>query len=70
MKDFLPHVKERLEGTVKYGVVADPDMEALLASKPDYIFIDSTYSGADLAKFEKSRLRSPSIWMRAPGATI
>lgn len=53
VKDFLPHVKERLEGTVKYGVVADPDMEALLASKPDYIFIDSTYSGADLAKFEK-----------------
>ncbi|MGG1878952.1 ABC transporter substrate-binding protein [Paenibacillus cisolokensis] len=53
VQDFLPHVKDQLDGVVKYGVVADPDMKALLASKPDYIFIDAVYSGDELDKFEK-----------------
>jgi len=53
VKDFLPHVADRLEGAAKFGVVTDPDMEAVLASKPDVIYIDEVYSGKDLAKFEK-----------------
>ncbi|MFF2093048.1 ABC transporter substrate-binding protein [Paenibacillus sp. NPDC058174] len=53
VKDFLPHVKDRLEGAAKYGVVTDPDMEAVLASKPDVIFIDEVYTGEDVGKFEK-----------------
>ncbi|MGG4143350.1 iron-hydroxamate ABC transporter substrate-binding protein [Paenibacillus algorifonticola] len=53
VKDFLPHVADRLKGTAKLGVVTDPDMEAVLALKPDVIYIDEVYSGADLAKFEK-----------------
>ncbi|CDN44946.1 hypothetical protein BN871_GA_00040 [Paenibacillus sp. P22] len=53
VKDFLPHVKDRLEGVQKLGVVTEPDMEAVLALKPDSIFIDETYSGPDLAKFEQ-----------------
>lgn len=53
VKDFLPHVADQLEGVVKLGVVADPDMEAVLGLKPDYIYIDKVYSGEELAKFEK-----------------
>ncbi|MFD1955060.1 ABC transporter substrate-binding protein [Paenibacillus thailandensis] len=53
VKDFLPHVKDRLDGVAKYGPVADPDMEAVLASNPDVIYIDEANSGTDKAKFEK-----------------
>ncbi|WP_053375359.1 ABC transporter substrate-binding protein [Paenibacillus sp. FJAT-27812] len=53
VKDFLPHVADRLQGAAKFGVVTDPDMEAVLAQKPDVIYIDEVYSGKDLAKFEK-----------------
>ncbi|MFF0829085.1 iron-hydroxamate ABC transporter substrate-binding protein [Brevibacillus sp. NPDC003359] len=53
VKDFLPHVKDRLIDTKKLGVVADPDMEALLALKPDVIYLDEKYAGAELAKYEK-----------------
>lgn len=53
VKDFLPHVKDQLEGVAKYGIAADPDMEAVLASKPDVIFLDEVNSGDDKAKFEK-----------------
>ncbi|MFC5652298.1 ABC transporter substrate-binding protein [Paenibacillus solisilvae] len=53
VKDFLPHVADLLKGATKYGTVSDPDMEALLASKPDYIYLDEEYSGKDLSKFEK-----------------
>ncbi|MFC5703325.1 ABC transporter substrate-binding protein [Cohnella faecalis] len=53
VKDFLPHVKDRLAGAAKLGVVTDPDMEAILSLKPDVIFIDSVYSGKDRAKFEQ-----------------
>lgn len=53
VKDFLPHVADQLEGVAKFGVVTDPDMEAVLALKPDIIYIDAVYSGEDLAKFEK-----------------
>ncbi|WP_059052084.1 ABC transporter substrate-binding protein [Paenibacillus senegalimassiliensis] len=53
VKDFLPHVKDRLEGVAKFGVVTDPDMEAVLGLKPDVVYIDEVYSGQDLAKFEK-----------------
>ncbi|WP_169083515.1 ABC transporter substrate-binding protein [Paenibacillus sp. PL91] len=53
VKDFLPHVADRLKGAAKFGVVADPDMEAVLAQKPDAIYIDEKLSGKDLAKFEK-----------------
>lgn len=53
VKDFLPHVADRLEGVAKLGVVTDPDMEAVLGIKPDVIYIDETYSGEDLAKYEK-----------------
>ncbi|MBY0012129.1 ABC transporter substrate-binding protein [Paenibacillus typhae] len=53
VKDFLPHVADRLQGAAKFGVVTDPDMEAVLALKPDVIYIDDVYSGEDLAKFEK-----------------
>ncbi|MEI7027735.1 ABC transporter substrate-binding protein [Paenibacillus sp. y28] len=53
LKDFLPHVKDRLQNTKKLGVVTDPDMEALLALKPDVIYLDKKYSGQDQAKFEQ-----------------
>lgn len=53
VKDFLPHVADRLQGVTKFGVVTDPDMEAVLGLKPDVIYIDEVYSGEDLAKFEK-----------------
>ncbi|NUU62208.1 ABC transporter substrate-binding protein [Paenibacillus agri] len=53
LKDFLPHVADRLEGVTKLGVVTDPDMEAVLGLKPDVIYIDKVYSGEDLPKFEK-----------------
>ncbi|GAA0137524.1 iron-hydroxamate ABC transporter substrate-binding protein [Paenibacillus sp. YSY-4.3] len=53
VKDFLPHVADKLEGVAKLGVVTDPDMEAVLGLKPDYIYIDKVYSGEDLAKYEK-----------------
>ncbi|MCS7461921.1 ABC transporter substrate-binding protein [Paenibacillus doosanensis] len=53
VKDFLPHVKDRLQGVAKYGVVTDPDMEAVLASKPDVIYLDEVYSGKDISKFQK-----------------
>ena len=53
VKDFLPHVADQLQGATKFGVVTDPDMEALLGLKPDVIYIDEVYSGEDLAKFEK-----------------
>jgi len=53
VKDFLPHVADRLQGVAKLGVVTDPDMESVLALKPDVIYLDEAYSGDDLAKFEK-----------------
>ncbi|MEK5040181.1 ABC transporter substrate-binding protein [Sporosarcina sp. FSL K6-3457] len=53
VKDFLPHVADQLQGVAKLGVVTDPDMESLLALKPDIIYIDEVYSATDLAKFEK-----------------
>jgi iron complex transport system substrate-binding protein len=53
VKDFLPHVADRLQGVTKFGVVTDPDMEAVLGLKPDVIYIDKVYSGEDLPKFEK-----------------
>ncbi|MEK4730689.1 ABC transporter substrate-binding protein [Paenibacillus sp. FSL L8-0641] len=53
VKDFLPHVKDRLQSTRKLGVVTDPDMEAVLELQPDHIFLDKKYSGTDVAKFEK-----------------
>lgn len=53
VKDFLPHVADRLQGVVKLGVVTDPDMESVLALKPEVIYIDEANSGDDLAKFEK-----------------
>lgn len=51
--DFLPHVADMLQGTVKLGVVGESDMEAVLALKPDYIFIEEQFGGQDRAKFEK-----------------
>ncbi|MED4071516.1 ABC transporter substrate-binding protein [Priestia endophytica] len=53
LKDFLPHVKEDLKNTEKLGSVKDPNMEALLALKPDAIYLDKEYSGSDLNQFEK-----------------
>ncbi|OMF37099.1 iron-hydroxamate ABC transporter substrate-binding protein [Paenibacillus sp. FSL H8-0548] len=53
VKDFLPHVADQLQGAVKLGVVTDPDMESILALKPDVIYLDEVYSGEDLDKFEK-----------------
>lgn len=53
VKDFLPHVADRLQGVTKLGVVTDPDMEAVLGLKPDVIYIDEEYSGEDHAKFQK-----------------
>jgi iron complex transport system substrate-binding protein len=53
VKDFLPYVKDRLQNTRKLGVVADPDMEAVLELQPDHIFLDKKYSGTDVAKYEK-----------------
>ncbi|OZB90510.1 ABC transporter substrate-binding protein [Paenibacillus sp. XY044] len=51
--DFLPHVKDMLQGTVKLGVVGESDMEAVLALEPDYIFIEEQFGGQDRAKLEK-----------------
>ncbi|MFB5266255.1 ABC transporter substrate-binding protein [Paenibacillus enshidis] len=53
VKDFLPHVADRLEGTAKLGVAADPDMESVLALKPDVIYVDKEFGGKDLAEYEK-----------------
>lgn len=52
-KAFLSHVADRLQNTTPLGPVKDPDMEALLALKPDVIYLDEEYSGDDQAKFEK-----------------
>ncbi|WP_145407261.1 iron-hydroxamate ABC transporter substrate-binding protein [Paenibacillus xylanexedens] len=52
-KAFLSHVADRLKDTTPLGPVKDPDMEALLALKPDVIYLDEEYSGDDIAKFEK-----------------
>jgi iron complex transport system substrate-binding protein len=51
--DFLPHVADMLEGTVKLGVVGDSDMEAVLGLKPDYIFIDDHFGGEQRAELER-----------------
>ncbi|MDP4096894.1 ABC transporter substrate-binding protein [Paenibacillus sp. P96] len=53
VKDFLPHVADRLNGTAKLGVAADPDMESVLALKPDVIYVDQEFGGKDLASYEK-----------------
>lgn len=53
VKDFLPHVADRLQGVTKLGVVADPDIESVIALKPDVIYIDEVYLGDDAAKYEK-----------------
>ncbi|MDF2722549.1 MAG: iron-hydroxamate transporter substrate-binding protein [Paenibacillus sp.] len=53
VKDFLPHVADRLKNTAKLGVVTDPDMEAILALKPDVLYVDEVYSGKDISKFQK-----------------
>lgn len=58
VKDFLPHVADQLQGVAKLGVVTDPDMESVLALKPDVIYLDEVYSGDEQAKFEKI---APSI---------
>lgn len=52
LKAFLPHVADRLKDTKKLGVAADPDMESLLALKPDVIYADEQYAGKDLTKFK------------------
>ncbi|CAI6081658.1 putative siderophore-binding lipoprotein YfiY [Paenibacillus sp. JJ-100] len=52
-KAFLSHVADRLKDTTPLGPVKDPDMEALLALKPDVIYLDEEFSGDDVAKFEK-----------------
>ncbi|MFE5323896.1 ABC transporter substrate-binding protein [Paenibacillus sp. NPDC056579] len=51
--DFLPHVADLLKGVAKLGVVGNSDMEAVLALKPDYIFIDEHFGGEERAKLEK-----------------
>jgi iron complex transport system substrate-binding protein len=53
LKTFLPHVADRLKNTKPLGVVADPDMEALLALKPEVIYLDKQYAGTDIAKYDK-----------------
>ncbi|NQX71234.1 iron-hydroxamate ABC transporter substrate-binding protein [Paenibacillus alba] len=53
LKAFLPHVADRLQNTKKLGVVVEPDMEALLALKPDVIYLDQQYAGKDVSKYEK-----------------
>ncbi|GAB1779867.1 iron-hydroxamate ABC transporter substrate-binding protein [Priestia megaterium] len=53
LKDFLPHVKDKLKGTKKLGSVTDPDMEALLALEPSEIYLDEEYSGKNVDKFKK-----------------
>lgn len=51
--DFLPHVAHLLEGSAKLGVVSSPDLEAILALQPDYIFTDAHFGGDSLEKLEK-----------------
>ncbi|TXK72779.1 iron-hydroxamate ABC transporter substrate-binding protein [Paenibacillus sp. N3.4] len=53
LKAFLPHVADRLQNTKKLGVATEPDMEALLALKPDVIYLDQQFAGNDIAKYEK-----------------
>lgn len=53
LKAFLPHVADRLQNTKKLGVVAEPDMEALLSLKPEVIYLDEAFSGKDVSKYEK-----------------
>ncbi|MDG2703153.1 ABC transporter substrate-binding protein, partial [Vibrio parahaemolyticus] len=50
LKDFLPHAKKQLSQTKKLGIAADPDMESLLALKPDVIYVDEELAGQDLSK--------------------
>ncbi|MBB3111355.1 iron complex transport system substrate-binding protein [Paenibacillus phyllosphaerae] len=40
LQDFLPQTKEQLQSTKKLGTLAEPDMEAILALKPDVIYVD------------------------------
>jgi iron complex transport system substrate-binding protein len=52
--DYLPTVPERFKNTKFLGFTKDPDMEALLALKPDAIYIDAEFAGKQgLAKYEK-----------------
>jgi iron complex transport system substrate-binding protein len=53
LKAFLPHVADRLKTTKPLGVVTDPDMEAILSLKPEVIYLDKTYAGKDISKYEK-----------------
>lgn len=53
LKDFLPHAKKQLSQTKKLGIAADPDMESLLALKPDVIYVDEELAGQDLSKYKK-----------------
>ncbi|MFN0224320.1 ABC transporter substrate-binding protein [Paenibacillus sp. KR2-11] len=51
-KDFLPHVADRLQNTKKLGVAAEPDMEALLALKPETIYADEAFAGKDISSYK------------------
>ncbi|MFD0769173.1 ABC transporter substrate-binding protein [Bacillus sp. CGMCC 1.60114] len=53
LKDFLPHVKDKLKDTKKLGPVKDPNMEALLELKPSEIYLDEEYSGGNIDEFKK-----------------
>ncbi|GGG22543.1 iron-hydroxamate ABC transporter substrate-binding protein [Paenibacillus abyssi] len=52
LKTFLPHVADRLTDTKPLGTAADPDMETLLALKPDVIYVDEQLAG-DISRYEK-----------------
>jgi iron complex transport system substrate-binding protein len=52
LKTFLPHVADLLTNTKPLGNASDPDMEALLAVKPDVIYVDQQFAGT-VSKYEK-----------------
>lgn len=67
VKDFLPHVKDRLQTTRKLGVVTDPDMEAVLELQPDHIFWTKNIREPMWPSLKKLRRPKFLIWMKAHG---
>ncbi|TDQ41203.1 ABC transporter substrate-binding protein [Aureibacillus halotolerans] len=53
VQDFLPHVKNQLEGVEKLGVIKNPNLEAVVSLKPDYIFTDSFFGAETVDSLEK-----------------
>jgi iron complex transport system substrate-binding protein len=52
LNKVLPHVADLLTNTKPLGTASEPDLEALLALKPDVIYVDQEFTG-DIEKYNK-----------------